>query len=127
MGHGPSSTPSGDPINRRRSSGRGGAAINQLCRVVDADLKVYEMNLETPTGDIVEGPALGEAECAKAMAYGMMAVEPGIDAIALGEIEVEQDGRRARLRTAPGPTIDPICRAIGLTLPPVFQEMPPTP
>ena len=43
----------------------------------------------------------------------------------LSEIEVEQDGRRARLRTAPGPTIDPICRAIGLTLPPVFQEMPP--
>jgi hypothetical protein len=45
----------------------------------------------------------------------------------LSEIDVEQDGRRARLRTAPGPTIDPICRAIGLTLPPVFQEMPPTP
>jgi nicotinate-nucleotide--dimethylbenzimidazole phosphoribosyltransferase len=66
----------------------GGAAINQLCRVVDADLKVYEMNLETPTGDIVEGPALGEAECAKAMAYGMMAVEPGIDALALGEMGI---------------------------------------
>ena len=45
----------------------------------------------------------------------------------LSEIEVEQDGRRARLRTAPGPTIDPICRAVGLTLPPVFQEMPPAP
>ena len=45
----------------------------------------------------------------------------------LSEIEVEQDGRRARLRTAPGPTIDPICRAIGITLPPVFQEMPPAP
>ena len=43
----------------------------------------------------------------------------------LGEIQVEQDDRRALLRTAPGPTIDPICRAIGLTLPPVFQEMPP--
>jgi hypothetical protein len=43
----------------------------------------------------------------------------------LSEIDVEQDGRRARLRTAPGPTIDLICRAIGLTLPPVFQEMPP--
>ena len=43
----------------------------------------------------------------------------------LSEIDVEQDGRRALLRTAPGPTIDPICRAIGLTLPPVFQEMPP--
>jgi hypothetical protein len=43
----------------------------------------------------------------------------------LSEIDVEQDGRRARLRTAPGPTIDPICRAIGLALPPVFQELPP--
>jgi Transposase DDE domain len=42
----------------------------------------------------------------------------------LSEIDVEQDGRRARLRTAPGPTIDPICRAIGVTLPPIFQEMP---
>jgi hypothetical protein len=42
----------------------------------------------------------------------------------LSAIEVEQDGRRARLRTAPGPTIDPICRALGITLPPVYQEMP---
>ena len=45
----------------------------------------------------------------------------------LSEIDVEQDGRRARLRTAPGPTIDAICRAIGVALPPVFQEMPPVP
>jgi transposase len=43
----------------------------------------------------------------------------------LSAIEVEQDGRRALLRTAPGPTIDPVCRALGLTLPPVFQEIPP--
>jgi hypothetical protein len=44
----------------------------------------------------------------------------------LSEIEVEQDGRRALLRTAPGPTIDPLCRAVGITLPPVFQELPGT-
>src|SRR5512144_901005 len=44
----------------------------------------------------------------------------------LSEIEVQQDGRRARLRTAPGPTIDPVCRALGIALPPVFQEVPPT-
>jgi hypothetical protein len=42
----------------------------------------------------------------------------------LSEIEVEQDGRRALLRTAPGPTIDPLCRAVGISLPPVFQELP---
>jgi hypothetical protein len=45
----------------------------------------------------------------------------------LSQIEVEQDGRRARLRTAPGPTIDPICRALGIALPPLFQEIPPAP
>jgi hypothetical protein len=42
----------------------------------------------------------------------------------LSEIEVEQDGRRALLRTAPGPTIDALCRAAGVALPPVFQELP---
>jgi hypothetical protein len=42
----------------------------------------------------------------------------------LSTVEVDQDGRRALLRTAPRASIDPICRALGITLPPVFQEMP---
>jgi hypothetical protein len=42
----------------------------------------------------------------------------------LSSVEIEQDGRRALLRTAPRPSIDPICRALGIALPPVFQEMP---
>src|ERR1700704_670846 len=29
----------------------GGAAVNQLCRAVDADLRVYELALEEPTAD----------------------------------------------------------------------------
>jgi nicotinate-nucleotide--dimethylbenzimidazole phosphoribosyltransferase len=66
----------------------GGAAVNQLCRTFDAGLKVYEMNLDTPTDDIVVEPAMCEEECAKAMAYGMMAVEPGIDALAVGEMGI---------------------------------------
>jgi hypothetical protein len=47
------------------------------------------------------------------------------DLLDLSTVEIEQDGRRALLRTAPRPSIDPICRAIGLTLPPVYQELPP--
>jgi Transposase DDE domain len=47
------------------------------------------------------------------------------DLLDLSEIGVEQDGRRALLRTAPGPAIDPLCRALGVSLPPVFQELPP--
>jgi hypothetical protein len=46
------------------------------------------------------------------------------DLAELSEVEVNQDGRRALLRTAPGPTIDPICRALGISLPPVFHELP---
>jgi nicotinate-nucleotide--dimethylbenzimidazole phosphoribosyltransferase len=66
----------------------GGGAVNQLCRLVDADLRVYEMNLDAPTGDIVTEPAMSEEECARAIAYGMMAVEPGIDALAIGEMGI---------------------------------------
>ena len=66
----------------------GGAAVNQLCKTIDADLRVYEMDLDTPTADIVEAPATSEEECARAIAYGMMAVEPGIDALAIGEMGI---------------------------------------
>ena len=68
---------------------------------VGAGLKVYEMSLDTPTGDIVVEPAMSETECAKAMAYGMMAVEPGIDALALGERGYQQlRGIRDMVRAA---------------------------
>jgi nicotinate-nucleotide--dimethylbenzimidazole phosphoribosyltransferase len=48
----------------------------------------HGVNLDTPTGDIVDGPAMSEEECARAIAYGMMAVEPGIDALAVGEMGI---------------------------------------
>ncbi len=78
----------------------GGAAVNQLCRIVDADLRVYEMNLEAPTRDIVEEAAMSDEECAKAIAYGMMAVEPGIDALAVGEMGIGNTTSAAALCAA---------------------------
>jgi nicotinate-nucleotide--dimethylbenzimidazole phosphoribosyltransferase len=66
----------------------GGAAVNQLCAAIDGDLRVYEMALDQPTRDFTEGPAMDEADCARAMAYGMMAVEPGVDLLALGEMGI---------------------------------------
>lgn len=66
----------------------GGAAVNQLCQVFDADLRVYELALESPTDDFSEGPAMTRDECAMAMAYGMMAVEDGIDLLCLGEMGI---------------------------------------
>ena len=66
----------------------GGAAVNQLCALMDAELKVYEMSLDQPTRDFSSGPAMSEEECARAIAYGMTAVEDGIDIICLGEMGI---------------------------------------
>ncbi len=76
---------------------RGGAAVNQLCRAVDADLRVYELDLDHPTADFVDGPAMSEAACAHAIAYGMMAVEPGLDVLAVGEMGIANTTSAAAL------------------------------
>jgi nicotinate-nucleotide--dimethylbenzimidazole phosphoribosyltransferase len=66
----------------------GGAAVNQLTQMIDADLRVYEMDLDHPTDDFTLGPAMDESRCARAMAYGMMAVEPALDVMCLGEMGI---------------------------------------
>ena len=66
----------------------GGAAVNQICGVVDAELRVYELDLDSPTADFTTGPAMTEEDCARAMAYGMMAVDANLHLIALGEMGI---------------------------------------
>ena len=78
----------------------GGAAVNQLCTSVDADLRVYELDLDHPTADFTTGPAMTAEGCARAMAYGMMAVEPGVDLIALGEMGIGNTTAAAALSLA---------------------------
>jgi nicotinate-nucleotide--dimethylbenzimidazole phosphoribosyltransferase len=66
----------------------GGAAINQLATAIDADLRIYELDLEHPTEDFTKAPALDEVRCANAMAFGMVTAEPGIDVLCLGEMGI---------------------------------------
>ena len=75
----------------------GGAAINQLSALADAELRVHEMALEQPTADFTQEPAMSDEDCAKAMAYGMMAVEEGFDAYALGEMGIANTTSAAAL------------------------------
>ncbi len=75
----------------------GGAAVNQLTAQIDGDLRVYEMDLEHPTADFTQGPAMDEDRCARAMAYGMMAVEPGVDILCLGEMGIGNSTSAAAL------------------------------
>ncbi|MDY8107695.1 nicotinate-nucleotide--dimethylbenzimidazole phosphoribosyltransferase [Fulvimarina sp. 2208YS6-2-32] len=66
----------------------GGAAINQICAAYDLGLKVFDLALEFPTGDISVEAAMDEKTCAATMAFGMevMAGEP--DLLCLGEMGI---------------------------------------
>jgi nicotinate-nucleotide--dimethylbenzimidazole phosphoribosyltransferase len=78
----------------------GGGAVNQLSEAADADLRVYELDLDRPTRDFTTGPAMTEEGCARAMAYGMMAVEQGLHVICLGEMGIANTTSAAALCTA---------------------------
>jgi nicotinate-nucleotide--dimethylbenzimidazole phosphoribosyltransferase len=66
----------------------GGAAINQICLAGDLGLKVLDLALEVPTGDITVEAAMDETDCARTMAFGMEAVAGGHDLVAIGEMGI---------------------------------------
>lgn len=66
----------------------GGAAISQICALHELNLRVFELALELPTGDITQAAALDDKMCAATIAYGMEAVAGKPDLIALGEMGI---------------------------------------
>ncbi|SNY93012.1 nicotinate-nucleotide-dimethylbenzimidazole phosphoribosyltransferase [Cohaesibacter sp. ES.047] len=66
----------------------GGAAINQICTAYDLGLKVFDLAIEYPTGDISVEPALTEKDCVATIAYGMEAIAGGTDLLCLGEMGI---------------------------------------
>lgn len=66
----------------------GGAAVNQLCVANDLGLKVFDLALEYPTGDITVEPALSEVDCVKTIAFGMEAIAGGTDLLCIGEMGI---------------------------------------
>lgn len=66
----------------------GGAAINQLARAAGAELAVVPIDLDRPTGDFTQGPAMTKAECIAALAAGWNAVGAGTDLLVTGEMGI---------------------------------------
>ncbi|MCR9135083.1 MAG: nicotinate-nucleotide--dimethylbenzimidazole phosphoribosyltransferase [Alphaproteobacteria bacterium] len=66
----------------------GGAAINQICIAHDLGLKVFDLALEIPTGDITREAALDERACAATMAFGMESIAGGTDLLCIGEMGI---------------------------------------
>ncbi|WP_113437572.1 nicotinate-nucleotide--dimethylbenzimidazole phosphoribosyltransferase [Rhizobium cremeum] len=66
----------------------GGAAINQICATYDLGLKIFDLALDYPTGDITCEAALSERDCAATMAFGMEAIAGGTDLLCIGEMGI---------------------------------------
>ncbi len=78
----------------------GGAAINQLCRANGADLNVMAIDLDRPTADFTQGPAMSEAEALEALNRGAAAVDEGADILILGEMGIGNSTVAAALAAA---------------------------
>jgi len=75
----------------------GGAAINHLARISGADLKVVALDLDRPTADFTQGPAMSEAEALDAMNRGAAAVDLSADVLLLGEMGIGNSTAAAAL------------------------------
>lgn len=78
----------------------GGAAINQICKTYDLDLKVFELALDRPTEDFTVAAAMSAQDCAEAFEYGMRALPAGIDLLCLGDMGIGNTTSAAAIYTA---------------------------
>ncbi|WP_353641072.1 nicotinate-nucleotide--dimethylbenzimidazole phosphoribosyltransferase [Mesorhizobium sp. WSM2239] len=66
----------------------GGAAINQLARAAGAGLDVIPLEIDRPTGDFTQGPAMSEAEFLDAVSIGHASVAGDLDLVCFGEMGI---------------------------------------
>lgn len=78
----------------------GGAAINQLARLAGAKMDVVPLELDRPTGDFTQGPAMGEADLLAALKAGWNAVDPTSDLLVVGEMGIGNTTPAAALSCA---------------------------
>jgi nicotinate-nucleotide--dimethylbenzimidazole phosphoribosyltransferase len=78
----------------------GGAAINQLARIADADLRVIPLSLDRPTADFTVDPAMDEASFLEAVSAGYDAVSPDVDLVCLGEMGIGNTTAAAAIAAA---------------------------
>ena len=66
----------------------GGAAISRICQLHELNLRVFELALEVPTGNIAREAAMDERTCAATIAYGMEALAGKPDLLCIGEMGI---------------------------------------
>lgn len=66
----------------------GGAAINQLCKTFGAKMDVHALELDRPTADFTQAPAMTDAEFVNALQIGWDAVDAHSDLLVTGEMGI---------------------------------------
>ncbi|MHA6684397.1 nicotinate-nucleotide--dimethylbenzimidazole phosphoribosyltransferase [Mesorhizobium sp. A556] len=66
----------------------GGAAINQLARIAGAELAVIPLDLDHPTGDFTQTPAMETDAFLAAVSVGYDAVNADLDLVCFGEMGI---------------------------------------
>ncbi|MGJ8556853.1 MAG: nicotinate-nucleotide--dimethylbenzimidazole phosphoribosyltransferase [Sulfitobacter geojensis] len=78
----------------------GGAAINQIARVNGATLDVVALDLDQPTQDFTQSPAMSEDEFVAALQAGWQAVDATADLLVVGEMGIANTTSAAALACA---------------------------
>ena len=78
----------------------GGAAINQLAKTFGARMDVVALDLDRPTGDFTEGPAMSEDDLLAALSAGWGAVDENADLLVTGEMGIGNTTAAAALAHA---------------------------
>ncbi|MEH6831541.1 MAG: nicotinate-nucleotide--dimethylbenzimidazole phosphoribosyltransferase [Sulfitobacter sp.] len=78
----------------------GGAAINQLARAAGAQLDVHALDLDRPTDDFTQGPAMSERDVVAALTAGWSAVRADTDLLVVGEMGIGNTTPAAALAAA---------------------------
>lgn len=78
----------------------GGAAINQLAKLAQAELNVVPLDLDRPTEDFTAGPAMDAAQFIDAVNVGYRAVPAQGDLLAIGEMGIGNTTAAAALCAA---------------------------
>lgn len=78
----------------------GGAAINALAAAAGLTLDVVALDLDRPTADFTQAPAMHEAECLDALNRGAAAIGEDTDLLVLGEMGIGNSTAAAALCAA---------------------------
>ncbi|MER9239366.1 nicotinate-nucleotide--dimethylbenzimidazole phosphoribosyltransferase [Mesorhizobium sp. M0633] len=78
----------------------GGAAINQLARVAGAELDVIPLDLDRPTGDFTQEPAMDDEAFLATVSAGYDTVSRELDLVCFGEMGIGNTTPAAAISTA---------------------------